>query len=96
MIKLVSFTMPGCSFCQKQKPVLDEIIKELDIEIERISTENEKARNHAEKYNVRSFPTLFIIKDNTIVDVIIGYNTAVSNEENKLVLKSKIQSHYEN
>jgi thiol-disulfide isomerase/thioredoxin len=96
MIKLISFTMPGCSFCQKQKPVLDEVVKELDIEVERINTENEKARHHAEKYNVKSFPTLFIIKNEIIVDVIIGHNPNLDDADSKMEMKKRIQSHYEN
>lgn len=70
MVKLIWFSMASCTFCNLFKAHL----KETGAEHTEYSVDTPEGREKAEQYNVNSFPTLFFVKDDIIVDVQVGFD----------------------
>ena len=69
-VKLVAFTMDGCPHCVQLKNHL----KEIDLDYTHYSVDNPKDQEMIEKWGIVSYPTMFVLKDNIIVDVKVGFN----------------------
>lgn len=70
-LKLVEFYAPWCSFCQKQKPVLEELSKN-NIWIGTVNAdENPKL---TQKYGISGFPTFMLFKEGNIIASLAGYH----------------------
>lgn len=71
-IKLVSFTAPWCGFCQKQKPVLEEIAQN-DIWIGDVNADENPAL--VRQFNISAFPAFILLKDGKPIGEFSGYRT---------------------
>lgn len=70
-LKLVEFYAPWCGFCQKQKPVLEDLSKN-NIWIGTVnSDENPKL---TQKYGISGFPTFMLFKEGNIIASLAGYH----------------------
>ncbi|MDD3341073.1 MAG: thioredoxin family protein [Bacilli bacterium] len=86
--QLIYLARPGCSWCEKQKPVLEATAKKYNFEYSYINTENLDAVQLKEvlkkfEVDINSFgtPTFVVVKDGKVIDSNIGYmeeNTFVS------------------
>ena len=56
-IKFVVFTAPWCGFCQKQKPILEEIANN-NIWIGEVNSDNNSELTN--RYNISAFPSFII------------------------------------
>ena len=73
MIKIIDIYAEWCQPCKILSPILDEVVKELDIKLEKINIDyNDEI---AEFYNVRSIPTLIFFKDDIKVLQTTGSKT---------------------
>jgi thiol-disulfide isomerase/thioredoxin len=90
--KLVLFFSKTCQPCSMMRPLIQKISKETGITLKEIETDNSKGSEHAQKYNINSWPTILIVKDGVIADVIVGYNTGQDEEINKKDLIQKINA----
>jgi len=93
-LKLAVFTLPTCAPCKSLKPVMHELVQELDIDVDRVDITTPEGKAHAEKYNINSYPTMFVIKDDTIIDVLKGFKTDGTHEEKKEALKSMLNRYF--
>jgi thiol-disulfide isomerase/thioredoxin len=82
-ISLVLFYSETCSPCKGFRPLFKELSKEHKLLLEEIKVEDKGAFNHAQEYGISAFPYALIIKDNIIVDQIVGFDVEESNQNNK-------------
>lgn len=69
-IKFIAFSAPWCGYCQKQKPVLEEISGG-NIEIAEINPdENGKI---TQKYDIHAFPSFLLFKEGKMIGKFSGF-----------------------
>lgn len=74
---VIDFWAQWCGPCKMIAPILEEISEEReDVMIVKVDVDNVRAV--AEKYGIRSIPTLMIIKDGQVQATKIGANTKQS------------------
>ena len=69
-IKLIAFTADWCGFCQKQKPVLQEISQQ-NIDIGEINSDENP--NTVKKFAISGFPSFLLFKDGKMLANFSGY-----------------------
>ena len=69
-IKFIAFSAPWCGYCQKQKPILEEISGN-NIEIAEINPDDN--RNITNKYDIHAFPSFLLFKDGKMLGKFSGY-----------------------
>jgi len=71
MIKLIRFTASWCAPCRMLAPVLNHVQEvNPDIEVEVIDVE--AMPDAAKLYNVRSVPTVILLKDEKVMNTLVG------------------------
>ena len=70
-VKFIAFSAPWCGYCQKQKPVLEEIANK-NIEIAEINPDNNP--NITNKYDVHAFPSFLLFKNGEMLGKFSGYH----------------------
>lgn len=71
---LVDFWASWCGPCMMQSPIVDEIARErADITVGKVNVDEQPEL--AAAFNVESIPTLMIIKDGAVADVLVGLHT---------------------
>lgn len=81
MNKILDFHAIWCGPCKLQKPILEKFAKENGVEIQYVDIDLEPEL--AKEYNVRGVPTLVHLKNNKIVNTMVGLHS-------EALLKSKI------
>jgi len=69
-IKFVAFTAKWCGYCQKQKPILEEIAKE-NIWIGDV--DSDESPSLTKKYGIEAFPSFLLFKNGKIIAKFAGY-----------------------
>ena len=71
-VALLDFWAPWCGPCVQMSPVIDEISSELEgsVTVGKINVDDE--RELAQKFSVRSIPTLVVMKDGEVIELIVG------------------------
>jgi thioredoxin 1 len=69
---LVDFWAPWCGPCRMVAPVVEEISKEYDGRVKVVKVDTDKNPSVANKYGIRSIPTLMIFKGGQKVDMVVG------------------------
>lgn len=71
MIKLLDFYADWCLPCKKLEPTIKDIEHTIDyVTIEKIDVDTDDER--IEQYAIRSVPTILILKDDKLVDKLVG------------------------
>lgn len=71
-IVLVGFMSEWCGACHAQNPILDELGKIVGNKAEIIKVDVNAHRDIVREWNVEATPTLFILKNDTILKKYIG------------------------
>jgi thioredoxin 1 len=69
---LVDFWAPWCGPCRMVAPVVDEISKEYEGKVKVVKLNTDENPAVANKYGIRSIPTLMIFKGGQRVDMVVG------------------------
>lgn len=86
-IVLVKFWATWCNPCKVMSPILDSVLKKFDtVQLKSINTDTDPGE--AAQMNVRSIPTLILLKDGVPIDRLVGVH---SKEEIETFLSNNIQ-----
>ncbi|MBC7515108.1 MAG: thioredoxin [Alkalinema sp. FL-bin-369] len=69
---LVDFWAPWCGPCRMVAPVVEEISKDYDGRVKVVKLNTDENPSVANKYGIRSIPTLMIFKGGQKVDTVVG------------------------
>ena len=69
--KLIDMFTTWCFPCKNMAPIVEKIVAEFD-NVQLIKIDVEEDTDIAVKYGVRSVPTFILLKDNQIVDRLVG------------------------
>ena len=86
---LLDFYADWCGPCQSLLPTVDKLSKEFAEEVEVRKVNIDKQRDLAAKFNVRSIPALFFMKDNKVYDSHLGMTSEHSLRKKLESLKKK-------
>lgn len=83
-VVLVDFWASWCGPCKMLGPILDELSSEITQKIAKVNVD--EVEKLAQKYKIRSIPTMIIFKNGQIVDTLVG-------SMQKTVLKDKLATY---
>lgn len=70
---LTEFWAPWCGHCTKLSPVLDELATDMGDKVKVVKINVDENKALAQKYNVMSLPTMFLIKDGEKLEKLLGF-----------------------
>lgn len=82
-LKLIEFYAPWCGYCQKQRPILDELSKN-NIWIGIVNADENP--NLVSEYKISGYPTFMLFKEGKVIATLAGYHE-------KSQLLSRLMSH---
>ncbi len=74
-VSLVDFWAPWCGPCRALTPVLEELKNELGDKATIAKVNCDEETELAQKFEVRSIPALFVLKDGNVVEQFVGVQT---------------------
>lgn len=72
---LVDFWAPWCGPCQMLGPVIDQLSEDLQEGVKVVKINIDDNQDIAEKYNIRSVPTVLIFQDGQVTQTLNGLRT---------------------
>ena len=70
---VVDFWAPWCGPCRMLAPMLEELSVEYDGRVNFVKLNTDENPGTAGKYNIRSIPTLFFVKNGEVQDQMAGF-----------------------
>jgi thioredoxin 1 len=83
---LVDFWAEWCGPCRAVAPILDELAAEMGDKLKIAKVNVDENQQLAGEFNIRSIPTLLVVKGGTVEEQMVG-------AMNKEALKEKIEAH---
>lgn len=70
---LVDFWAPWCGPCKMIAPVLEELDQEIGDKLKIVKVNVDENPETASQFGIMSIPTLMVMKDNEVVDKMVGF-----------------------
>jgi thioredoxin 1 len=86
---MVDFWAVWCGPCRKFAPIVEELAKEYKGKLSVAKLNVDKNRKTAEKFEIKSIPTILIFKEGKLAKTIIGYQ---SKEDMKKTISSILET----
>ncbi len=71
-VSLVDFWAPWCGPCRMIAPVIDELSNDFEMRANICKVNTDDNQDIIKKYNVKSIPTILIMKDGEVIETIVG------------------------
>ncbi|MDO8513226.1 MAG: thioredoxin [bacterium] len=71
-VKLLDFFASWCGPCRMMKPIIEEIEEEYKGKIALHKYDIDENQEEASKHNVMSIPTILILKDDKVINQLVG------------------------
>ena len=85
-LAMVDFWAEWCGPCRMVSPIVEELAEEYEDRVKVAKVDVDESQRTAQKFNVRSIPSILFFKDGEHVDTVVG---AVPKEQ----LEEKIEEH---
>ncbi len=85
-LAMVDFWAEWCGPCRMVSPIVEELAEEYEGEVKVAKVDVDECQRTAQKFNVRSIPSILFFSDGEHVDTVVG---AVPKEQ----LEEKIEQH---
>lgn len=85
-LAMVDFWAEWCGPCRMVSPIVEELAEEYEDRIKVAKVDVDESQRTAQKFNVRSIPSILFFRDGEHVDTVVG---AVPKEQ----LEEKIEQH---
>lgn len=69
-VVLVDFWAAWCGPCKMLGPILDDLSEEIPQKVAKVNVDEVEAL--AQKYKIRSIPTMIVFKDGEIIETLVG------------------------
>jgi thioredoxin-like negative regulator of GroEL len=83
MNKVVLFYSDYCEPCKALRPILEKVLEEKGIYLEKVCVDNQAGAKHAEAHEVRGWPTVYAIKDDIIIAEMMGSDPNGTEEQHR-------------
>ena len=80
---VVLFYSNNCGPCQYLVPILDEYVATHNIPLEKILLDEEPGRSQAQIHKVKGWPTMFVVENNKVINVMVGADMNAPEEMTK-------------
>ncbi len=77
-LTLVKFGANWCGPCKTIAPILDELSRQYEDQVDIISVDIDKGQEVASNFGVRGIPAMFFLKDGKIIDSLVGLQDQVT------------------
>ena len=71
-VTMVDFWAPWCGPCRMVAPVIEELAEDFDGKAKITKVNTDEQQEIADKYGIRSIPTILFFKDGEVVDQMVG------------------------
>lgn len=79
--RVVMFYSDTCAPCQRLKPIMEEVTKDLRLDLELVLVDELSGEKHALSYNIMGWPTVLYLRDNHIASISTGADLNKTDEE---------------
>ena len=94
MNKVVFFYSDYCKPCQAIGPVVEKLLEEKEIYLEKVCIDTDSGSKHAEVYAVHGWPTLFAIQDDVIIAEMMGADPSGTEEQHRERIEKELLSKF--
>jgi thioredoxin-like negative regulator of GroEL len=81
MNKIVFFYSDHCQPCNTLRPIIEKVLEERGIHLEKVCVDTPAGAQHAEAHEVRGWPTVYTVKDDVIIAEMMGADTNGTEEQ---------------
>lgn len=69
---VLAFHAEWCGPCDQQEPIIDQLVADASVSVERYDIDTDEGMRMANEYGVRSVPTTVVVDGDTVVETFTG------------------------
>jgi thioredoxin-like negative regulator of GroEL len=94
MNKIVLFYSDHCQPCNTLRPIIEKVLEEKNIDLEKVCVDNQAGAKHAEEHEVRGWPTVYVVKDDVIIAEMMGADPSGTEEQHIARIEEELLSKF--